>query len=68
MVSAMAAGELMRLLLEQMYLKSPAWAAESSPLCALELRERCRDRPLLHQFGDQYLKVLGMDVNSVLYY
>ncbi|XP_026736541.1 DNA-directed RNA polymerase III subunit RPC3 [Trichoplusia ni] len=56
------AGELMRFLLEQMYLKSPAWAAESSPLCALELRERCRglaaERPLLHQYVDQYLKVL----------
>lgn len=53
----------MRFLLEQMYLKSPAWAAESSPLCALELRERCRglaaERPLLHQYVDQYLKVLG---------
>uniref|UniRef100_A0A2A4IWE1 DNA-directed RNA polymerase III subunit RPC3 n=1 Tax=Heliothis virescens TaxID=7102 RepID=A0A2A4IWE1_HELVI len=56
------AGELMRFLLEQMYLRSPAWAPESSPLCALELRERCRgvaaEWPLLHQFLDQYLKVL----------
>ncbi|XP_047027290.1 DNA-directed RNA polymerase III subunit RPC3 [Helicoverpa zea] len=56
------AGELMRFLLEQMYLRSPAWAPESSPLCAIELKERCRgvaaDRPTLHQFVDQYLKVL----------
>ena len=53
----------MRFLLEKMYLTSPAWAPESSPLCAIELRERCRsaatDKPLLHQFVDQYLKVLG---------
>ncbi|XP_050551828.1 DNA-directed RNA polymerase III subunit RPC3 [Spodoptera frugiperda] len=56
------AGELMRFLLEKMYLTSAPWAPESSPLCAVELRERCRsaatDKPLLHQFVDQYLKVL----------
>ncbi|KAJ8720742.1 hypothetical protein PYW08_006207 [Mythimna loreyi] len=56
------AGELMRFLLEKMYLTSAAWAPESSPLCVIDLRERCRgaasDRPLLHQFVDQYLKVL----------
>ncbi|XP_049878714.1 DNA-directed RNA polymerase III subunit RPC3 [Pectinophora gossypiella] len=54
------AGEAMRLLLQQMYLSSAAWAAESAPVPALELRECCRrlDRPLLHQHLDQYLKVI----------
>ncbi|KAL0829722.1 hypothetical protein ABMA28_003218 [Loxostege sticticalis] len=56
------AGELMRFLLQQMYLTSAAWAPESNPAPALELRESCRraaaERPLLHQHADQYLKVL----------
>ncbi|XP_073954728.1 RNA polymerase III subunit C [Choristoneura fumiferana] len=54
------AGELMRHLLEQMYLSSAAWAPESNPAPALELKERARrgDRPQLHQHLDQYLKVL----------
>ncbi|XP_045453789.1 DNA-directed RNA polymerase III subunit RPC3 [Melitaea cinxia] len=55
------AGELMRLMLEQMYLTSPAWAVESSPVPAFDLREgvkRMTDRPLLNQHIDQYLKVL----------
>ncbi|CAH2088053.1 unnamed protein product [Euphydryas editha] len=55
------AGELMRLMLEQMYLTSSAWAVESSPVPASELREgvkRMTDRPLLTQHIDQYLRVL----------
>ncbi|KAJ0172728.1 hypothetical protein K1T71_011867 [Dendrolimus kikuchii] len=56
------AGELMRHLLQQMYLASAAWAPESNPTPALELRDACRrgaaERPLLHQYVDQYLKVL----------
>lgn len=56
------AGELMGHLLRQMYLTSAAWAAESSPASALELRDACRraaaDRPLLNQYLDQYLKVI----------
>ncbi|CAB3241504.1 unnamed protein product [Arctia plantaginis] len=56
------AGELMRFLLEQMYLNSPAWAPESNPVSALDVRDRCRraatDKPLLQQYVDQYLKVL----------
>lgn len=58
------AGELMHLLLQQMYLTSPAWAPDSNPTPALELRECCRriasERPVLHNNVDQYLKVLGM--------
>ncbi|XP_037303567.1 uncharacterized protein LOC115449680 isoform X2 [Manduca sexta] len=52
------AGELMRLLLEQMYLSSAAWAGEGGPAAAHELRTRARDRPALHTYLDQYLKVL----------
>ncbi|CAG9782262.1 unnamed protein product [Diatraea saccharalis] len=54
------AGEVMRLLLQQMYLSSPAWAADSSPAAALELRDRCADKPMLAQHLDHYLKVIGM--------
>lgn len=53
----------MRYLLEQMYLNSPVWAPESNPVSALDVRERCRratDKPLLQQYVDQYLKVLGV--------
>lgn len=60
--SNIPAGELMRLMLEQMYLTSPSWAVESSPVPAFDLREgvnRMTDRPLLSQHIDQYLKVLG---------
>lgn len=56
------AGELMRFMLEQMYLNSPAWAQESNPVAALDVRDRCRhagnDKPLLQQYVDQYLKIL----------
>ncbi|XP_053616112.1 DNA-directed RNA polymerase III subunit RPC3 [Plodia interpunctella] len=50
------AGELMRLMLQQMYLSSAAWAAVSNPAPALELRDHCRDQLLRHR--DHYLKVL----------
>ncbi|KAL4706683.1 hypothetical protein ACJJTC_014438 [Scirpophaga incertulas] len=56
------AGELMRLLLQQMYLASSPWAHESNAIPAMDLRELCRrsaaERPLLHQHVDHYLKVL----------
>ncbi|XP_063831985.1 DNA-directed RNA polymerase III subunit RPC3 [Ostrinia nubilalis] len=56
------AGELMKFLLQQMYLTSSPWAPESNPTSALDLKECCRrvasERPLLHQHFDQYLKVL----------
>ncbi|XP_013141101.1 PREDICTED: DNA-directed RNA polymerase III subunit RPC3 [Papilio polytes] len=64
------AGELMRLLLQQMYLSSAEWAAESNPTPALELRTAVQradftdcagadcDRKLLQTHIDQYLRVL----------
>lgn len=56
------AGELLRHMLQHMYLTSPAWAAESTLVPAVELREAClraaADKPLLNQYFDQYLKVL----------
>ncbi|XP_045778619.1 DNA-directed RNA polymerase III subunit RPC3 [Maniola jurtina] len=55
------AGELMRLMLEQMYLTSSPWAAESTPVPAIDLREHARrlaDKPLLQQHIDQYLRVI----------
>ena len=60
----------MRVLLEQMYLTSSAWAPESSPVCATDLRENARrvpDKPLLHMHVDQYLKVLGIIFYFYLY-
>ncbi|XP_061717107.1 DNA-directed RNA polymerase III subunit RPC3 [Cydia pomonella] len=54
------AGELMRLMLEQMYLSSAPWAAESNPAPAPDLRASCRrvDRPLLQQHLEHYTRVL----------
>ncbi|CAH0397188.1 unnamed protein product [Chilo suppressalis] len=52
------AGELTRVLLQQMYLSMPAWAAESGPVPVTELRERCADKPLISQHINHYLKVI----------
>ncbi|XP_062528126.1 DNA-directed RNA polymerase III subunit RPC3 isoform X3 [Bombyx mori] len=64
------AGELLRHMLQHMYLTSPAWAAESTLVPAVELREAClraaADKPLLNQYFDQYLKVLGRKKKSAL--
>lgn len=51
----------MRLLLQQMYLSSAAWAEESNSIALTDLRESSRliDKPLLHQHLDHYLKVMG---------
>ncbi|CAG4960917.1 unnamed protein product [Colias eurytheme] len=55
------AGEVMRLLLQEMYLSSPAWAEESNPVALGELKEHARrltDKPLLVQHLEHYLKVM----------
>ncbi|XP_048481353.1 DNA-directed RNA polymerase III subunit RPC3 [Plutella xylostella] len=56
------AGELMRHLLVQVYLNTPPWAASSTPVPALQLKESTRrgaaERPLLAQFVDHYLRVV----------
>ncbi|XP_060806276.1 DNA-directed RNA polymerase III subunit RPC3 [Amyelois transitella] len=55
------AGELMRLLLQQMCLTSPAWAAVSTPTPAVDLKHSCRRTAadsLLTLHLDHYLKVL----------
>ncbi|CAH2055868.1 unnamed protein product, partial [Iphiclides podalirius] len=55
------AGELMRILLQQMYLSSSEWAAESNPTPVIDIRDAVRclaDRPLLTQHVDHYLRVL----------
>ncbi|CAG2066620.1 unnamed protein product, partial [Timema podura] len=66
MVSAMErridadAGELMRLLLQQMYLRTEPWAAISNPVPYTELKEVIRKQsshPQLGVYLDQYLKV-----------
>ncbi|VVD02323.1 unnamed protein product [Leptidea sinapis] len=52
-------GEIMCLLLKQMYLVSAAWAEESTPTAVTDIREhakRLTDRPLLMQHLDHYLK------------
>ncbi|XP_026330557.1 DNA-directed RNA polymerase III subunit RPC3 [Hyposmocoma kahamanoa] len=55
------AGELMRVLLQHMYLSSPSWPVEGTPAPAHELRESCArlaDRQTLVKHLEQYLKVL----------
>ncbi|CAF4952069.1 unnamed protein product [Pieris macdunnoughi] len=54
------AGEVMRLLLQQMYLSSAAWAEESNAIPVTDLRESSRltDKILLHQHLEHYLKVM----------
>ncbi|KAH9637506.1 hypothetical protein HF086_010917 [Spodoptera exigua] len=65
-------GELMRFLLEKMYLTSAPWAPESSPLCAVEIRERCRsaatDKPQLHQliYTKKYIEEDDIQKNAML--
>ena len=56
------AGELLRQLLKQMYLRTEPWAATSNPVPFTELRETVRKQnshPLLGQYVDQYLKIMG---------
>lgn len=56
------AGELMRHLLAQMYLRTEPWAATSNPIPHIELKDAIRKRdshPQLFQYLDQYLKILG---------
>jgi DNA-directed RNA polymerase III subunit RPC3 len=56
------AGELLRQLLNQMYLRTEAWADTSNPVPFTELREAIRKQsshPLLGQYVEQYLKVIG---------
>ncbi|XP_047507722.1 DNA-directed RNA polymerase III subunit RPC3 isoform X1 [Pieris napi] len=54
------AGEVMRLLLQQMYLSSAAWAEESNAIPVTDLRESSRltDKILLHHHLEHYLKVM----------
>lgn len=57
------AGELLRQLLKQMYLRTEPWVATSNPVPFTELREAVRKQssyPLLAQYVDQYLKIMGM--------
>ena len=57
------AAELLRHLLRQMYLRTEAWAATSNPVPFTELREAVRKQnshPLLGQYIEQYLKIMGM--------
>jgi hypothetical protein len=57
------AAELLRHLLRQMYLRTEAWAATSNPIPFTELREAVRKQnshPLLGQYIEQYLKIMGM--------
>jgi DNA-directed RNA polymerase III subunit RPC3 len=56
------AGELLKQLLKQMYLRTEAWAATSNPVPFTELREAVRKQSshtLLGQYIEQYLKVMG---------
>ncbi|XP_049835779.1 DNA-directed RNA polymerase III subunit RPC3-like isoform X1 [Schistocerca gregaria] len=58
------AAELMKHLLNQMYLRTEPWAATSNPIPYTELKEAIRKsttHPQLQQYLDQYLKMLEED-------
>lgn len=55
-------GEFVRLLLEQMYIRTEPWAANSNPVPLLEVKnlaKKMNTHPLLVTFFDQYANVLG---------
>ncbi|XP_063227901.1 DNA-directed RNA polymerase III subunit RPC3 isoform X2 [Bacillus rossius redtenbacheri] len=57
-------GELMRVILQQMYLRTEPWASVSNPVPFTELRDtikKLNSHPLLIQYLDQYLKVMEED-------
>lgn len=52
----------MKQLLQLMYLRTDPWAPTSNPIPFVELKDCCKklsDKPLLLQYLDQYLKVMG---------
>ncbi|KAJ8894948.1 hypothetical protein PR048_000255 [Dryococelus australis] len=57
-------GELMRVILQQMYLRTEPWASVSNPVPFTELKDTVRKlntHPLLLQFLEQYLKIMEED-------
>jgi len=54
-------GELMRLLLQLMYVRTDPWVPSSNPLPYSEIKDLVRkaSNPTLSQYLDQYLGVLG---------
>lgn len=61
------AGEFVRLLLQQMYIRTTPWAEVSNPVQIVEIRDLVR-KQATHQhllaFFDQYVNVLGMYLNQ----
>lgn len=58
------ASELMRILLQQMYVRTEAWVPTSNPIPVGEIRSavhKLKTHPRLSQHLDQYLKVLDED-------
>lgn len=62
------AGELVKLLLQQMYIRTQPWADVSNPVPILEIKDLLKKQsnyPQLNVFFDQYVSVLGW---YILYY
>lgn len=62
-------GELMRLLLQQMYVRTSPWQPISNPVPILEVKDlvkKLNTHQQLVAFFDQYLKMLEQDTNSFI--
>lgn len=62
-------GELMRLLLQQMYVRTSPWQPISNPVPILEVKnlvKKLNTHQQLIAFFDQYLKMLEQDTNSFI--
>lgn len=59
------AGVLMRQLLILMYLRTASWEDTSNPIPLTEIKEAVRkvDCPLLIQYLDQYLRLIGTNIS-----
>ncbi|XP_022189046.2 DNA-directed RNA polymerase III subunit RPC3 [Nilaparvata lugens] len=58
------AGELMKQLLQLMYLRTEAWCSDSNPVPVLELKDAVAKKsanPYLTQYFEQYLKIMEED-------
>ncbi|KAK7873452.1 hypothetical protein R5R35_011803 [Gryllus longicercus] len=63
------AGELMRVILQQMYIRTEAWEPISNPIPVVEIRNavhKVKTNPRLAQHLDQYLKVLDEDSSNFI--
>nr|CAH7743465.1 unnamed protein product [Callosobruchus chinensis] len=63
------AGELVKLLLRQMYIRTEPWADVSNPIPLLEIKDLVRKQAnlkLLNTFFDQYVNVIEQDSSNLI--